>query len=138
MLVYYFLLYKVYRVMLLSRRRLRFWRRESLTEATASTMVVVWSNWLFVGMLMMPEIPYLGNSPKSTTTQLCMVSSGLTGCAFIYWLHKHLLKSTRYRTYASTFPTYSYPKTLLLNLLSMSLLLSLYISPWVASKWLLN
>ncbi|QKG52049.1 hypothetical protein [Hymenobacter sp. BRD67] len=138
MQVYYFLLYKVWRVMQLSRQRGRFWRGESLTEATASTMVFIWSNWVLVGILMTSKIPYFSNSLKSVTTEYCVVSIGIAGFIFIYYLHKRLLKSAPYQAFAITFPNYSRLKNLLFNFLIFSLLLSLYGSPWVAAKWLFH
>lgn len=138
MRAYYLLLYKVWRIMQWSRQRMRFRWRESLTEATASIMVFVWSNWVLVGILTLLKIPYFGNSVKSAITEFCFVAVGLVGFTLIYWLHLRLIKSTSYQACAATFPIYSQPNNLLVNFLSLALLLSLYISPWLAAKWLLN
>ncbi len=41
MRIYYLLLYELWRLLHWRRKKRRFWRRESLSEATVSIMVVV-------------------------------------------------------------------------------------------------
>ena len=138
MQVYYFLLYKVWRLMQRSRQQFGFRRRESLTEATASSMVLIWSNWILVGVLFLLKIPYFDHSPKSGITEFCLVASGLLGFWFIYWLHLRLVKSTRYQASATTFTAYSRLQSQLTSLMIFVLILGIYLSPWVVAKRLLN
>ena len=135
--VYYLLLYKLWRLMQWSRKKLRFRRRESLSEATASTMVVAWSNWVFVGLLLLLKIPYFGSASKSSAATLVFVSSGLLSFWLIYWAHLRLVKSSRYQTSAATFATYSRSQSWLASLGAGALLLSIYLSPWLIAKQLL-
>lgn len=121
-----------------SRKEFRFRRRESLTEATASSMVLVWSNWVLVGMLLLLKIPYFGSAPKSGITELCLVSSGLLGFWFVYWAHLRLLKSSWYQVSATTFTGYPRSQSWLANLVAIILLLGLYLSPWLLAQQLLR
>jgi hypothetical protein len=138
MQVYYLVLYNVWCLMQWSRKELRFRRRESLTEATASSMVLIWSNWVLVGVLLLLKIPYLGSSPKSGITEFCLVTSGLSGFWLIYWLHLRLIKSTRYKTSTTTFVAYSRPQSWLASFGAFASLLGIYLLPWLVAKRLLN
>jgi len=73
MRIYYLLLYELWRLLHWRRKKRRFWRRESLSEATASIMVVVWSNWGLVGVLLLLKIPYFGSAPKSSVATLALI-----------------------------------------------------------------
>jgi hypothetical protein len=138
MQVYYLLLYKVWRLMQWSRQWSRFWRRESLTEATASSMVLIWSNWVFVGVVLLLRIPYFGSSPKSGLTAFCLAASGLLGFWLIYRLHLRLLNSTRYQASATTFAARSRSQSQWTSLVIFVLVLGIYLTPWLVARRLLN
>jgi uncharacterized membrane protein len=138
MQVYHLLLYKVWRFMQWSRQRLRFRQRESLTEATASSMVFIWSNWVLVGVLLLLKIPVLGSAHTSIVTELCLAASGLLGGWLVYWSHLRLVKSTRYQASAAVFAGCSPTQSWLANLGAFASLLGIYLLPWLAAKRLLH
>lgn len=138
MLIYYLLIYKVWRLMQWSRQQLRFRRRESLTEATASTMVFIWSNWVLVGILLFLQISYFSSLPKASITKFCLTASGLAGLWLIYWLHLRLVKSTRYQASITTLVAYPCYHSWLANLIAFISLLAIYLLPWLAAKRLLT